>query len=169
MHRYVVGLLQEEGITDYKLVHMLIPDATAALARGDIDATTNLGVPALKLIAQGYPYLDDASKHPSLLGTSATVVSKDYLAKFPDFPAIWNAAREKALADLKQHPDEYYAFLATLGNTTSELAKKVNPINEIKDTAFSEDGLKRLEGTKNFLVKEKLARRDFNIKDWQLK
>ncbi|MEC0132331.1 MULTISPECIES: ABC transporter substrate-binding protein [Paenibacillus] len=169
MHRYVVGLLQEEGVTDYKLVHMLIPDATAALARGDVDATTNLGVPALKLIDQGYTHLDDASKHPNLLGSSATVVSEDYLAKFPDFPKAWNEAREKALADLKQHEDEYYQFLAEIGDTTPELAKQVNPISDIKDTAFTDEGIKLLEGTKNFLVEEKLAKKDFNISDWQLK
>ncbi|MEK3941502.1 nitrate ABC transporter substrate-binding protein [Paenibacillus odorifer] len=169
MHRYVVGLLQEEGVTDYKLVHMLIPDATAALARGDVDATTNLGVPALKLIDQGYTHLDDASKHPNLLGSSATVVSEDYLAKFPDFPKVWNEAREKALADLKQHEDEYYQFLAEIGDTTPELAKQVNPISDIKDTAFTDEGTKLLDGTKNFLVEEKLAKKDFNISDWQLK
>ncbi|WP_042195977.1 ABC transporter substrate-binding protein [Paenibacillus camerounensis] len=168
MHRYVAGLLQQEGVTDYKLVHMLIPDATAALARGDVDATTNLGVPALKLIDEGYTHLDDASKHPDLLGSSATVVSEEYLEKFPDFPKVWNEAREKALADLKQHEDEYYEFLAEIGNTTPELAKQVNPISDIKDTAFTEEGTKLLEGTKNFLVEEKLAKKDFNITDWQL-
>jgi sulfonate transport system substrate-binding protein len=169
MHRYVAGLLKEEGVTDYKLVHMLTPDASAALARGDVDATTNLGAPALKLIDQGYTHLDDASKHPNLRGTSATVVSEDYLAKFPDFPKVWNEAREKALADLKQHEDEYYQFLAEIGDTTPEVAKQVNPISAIKDTAFTEDGTKLLEGTKNFLVEEKLAKKDFNISDWQLK
>lgn len=168
MHRYIVGLLQEEGVTDYKLVHMLTPDGTAALARGDIDAMTNSGIPALKQIEQGYTYLDDASKHPDLLGSSVTVVSEDYLAKFPDFPKVWNAAREKALADLKQHEQEYYQFLAEIQDTTPELAEKVNPISDIKVTAFTDEGLKLLESTKNFLVKEKLAKKDFNISDWQL-
>ncbi|MNO21202.1 putative aliphatic sulfonates-binding protein precursor [compost metagenome] len=168
MHRYIVGLLQQEGVTGYKLVHMLTPDATAALARGDVDATTNTGVPALKLIDQGYTHLDDASSHPELLGSSATVVSEEYLKKFPDFPKVWNAAREKALADLKQHEDEYYQFLAEIGDTTPELVKQVSPISDIKDTPFTEEGTKLLEGTKNFLVEEKLAKKDFNISDWQL-
>ncbi|WP_254075652.1 ABC transporter substrate-binding protein [Paenibacillus tritici] len=169
MHRYVAGLLKQEGVTGYKLVHMLIPDATAALARGDVDATTNNGVAALKQLEQGYTHLDDASAHPDLLGSSATVVSEEYLAKFPDFPKVWNAAREKALADLKQHEEEYYEFLAEIGDTTPELAKQVNPISDIKDTAFTGEGTKLLEGTKNFLVEEKLAKQDFNISDWQLR
>ncbi|MFD1775256.1 ABC transporter substrate-binding protein [Paenibacillus rhizophilus] len=169
MHRYLVGLLKKEGVTDYKLVHMLIPDATAALARGDIDATTNTGVQAIKQIGAGYPLLDDSSKHPELLGSSVTVVSEDYLAKFPDFPKVWNEAREKALADLKQHEDEYYKFLAEIGETTPDIVKQVSPLEDLKDSAFSDDGLALLEGTKDFLVEEKLAKKDFQISDWQLK
>ncbi|MBY9077008.1 ABC transporter substrate-binding protein [Paenibacillus sp. HN-1] len=169
MHRYLVGLLKQEGVTDYKLVHMLIPDATAALARGDIDATTNNGVQAIKQIDGGYPLLDDATKHPDLLGSSVTVVSEDYLAKFPDFPKVWNEAREKALADLKQHPDEYYQFLAEIGDTTTDIVKQVSPIEDLKDTAYTDDGLALLEGTKSFLVEEKLAKKDFSIEEWQAK
>lgn len=168
MHRYIVGLLQQEGVTDYKLVHMLIPDAAAALARGDVDAMANNGISALKLLDQGFVHLDDASTHPDLLGSSVTVVSEEYLEKFPDFPQVWNAAREKALADLLQHEDEYYQFLAEINDTTPELAKQISPVSDIKDTAFTEEGTKLLEGTKNFLVQEKLAKQDFNISDWQL-
>lgn len=169
MHRYVVGLLKQNGITDYKLVHMLIPDATAALARGDVDAMLNNGVQALKQVQDGYTLIDDSSKHPDLLGTSATVVSEAYLKKFPDFPKVWNEARLKALADLKQHEDEYYEFVAKVYNTTPDIAKQVYPISDIKDTQFTDDGLKLLGGTKDFLVEEKLAKKDFNIEDWVLR
>ncbi|WP_310551667.1 ABC transporter substrate-binding protein [Paenibacillus glufosinatiresistens] len=168
MHRYLVGLLKQEGVKNYKIVHMLIPDASAALARGDIDATTNNGVQALKQIDEGYPLLDDATRHPELLGSSATVVSKAYLEKFPEFPQVWNEARKKALADLKQHEDEYYAFQAKIGSTTPELAKKTSPIENLREEAFTEEGTSLLEGTKQFLVEEKLARKDFRLSEWQL-
>lgn len=169
MHRYVVGLLKDAGVTDYKLVHMLIPDAQAALANGSVDAMTNTGVNALTSLANGYPQLDVSSDHPELLGTSATVVSEAFLEKFPDFPKVWNAAREKALADLKQHPDEYYEFIAGIQKTTVENVKKLSPIEDIKETAFTDEGLALLEGTKNFLVEEKIAKKDFAIGDWVLK
>ncbi|MDO7907992.1 ABC transporter substrate-binding protein [Paenibacillus sp. JX-17] len=169
MHRYVVGLLKKEGVSDYKLVHMLIPDASAALARGDVDAMTNNGVQALKQINEGYPLLDDATKHPDLIGTGATVASEAFLAKFPDFPKVWNEARLKALDDLKQHEDEYYQFAADAQGTTPDVIKKISPISQIKDTPFTDEGLKLIEGTKNFLVEEKLAKKDFNINDWVLK
>ncbi|CAI6071385.1 ABC transporter substrate-binding protein [Cohnella sp. JJ-181] len=169
MHRYVVGLLKDAGVTDYKLVHMLIPDAQAALANGSVDAMTNTGVNALTSLANGYPQLDISSDHPELLGTSATVASEEFLKKFPDFPKVWNAAREKALADLKEHPDEYYEFIASIQKTTVENVKKLSPIEDIKDTAFTEEGLSLIEGTKNFLVEEKIAKKDFAIGDWVLK
>ena len=169
MHRYVVGLLNDAGVKNVKYVHMLRPDGEAALARGKVDAITNSGVPSLKLLDQGFPLLDDSSKHPELLGTSTTVVSEAYLAKFPDFPKIWNEARQKALEDLKQHEDEYYEFLAKVNNSTPELVKQVSPISQNKDVPFTDEGLKRLGGTKDFLVKEKLATNDFDISDWVLK
>lgn len=169
MHRYIVGLLKEEGVTDYKLVHLLRPDAEAALARGEVDAMTNSGVNALKLINQGFTHLNDATSHPDLYGSSVTVVSEDYLKKFPDFPKIWNEIRLRALVDLKQHEDEYYKFAAEIAGTTPELVKKTAPISTIKDVPFTDAGLKLLDGTKNFLVDEKLADNNFDLNDWILK
>lgn len=168
MHRYIVGLLNAEGIK-VKYVHMLRPDGEAALARGEVDAMTNSGVPSFKLLDQGFPLLDDSSKHPELLGTSTTVVAESYLEKFPDFPRLWNEIRLKALEDAKQHEDEYYEFLAQVNNTTPELAKKASPLSQNKDVPFTDEGLKLLEGTKSFLVGEKLATADFQINDWILK
>ncbi|QJD86610.1 ABC transporter substrate-binding protein [Cohnella herbarum] len=167
-HRYLAGLLKENNITDVKIVHMLRVDAEAAIARGEIDAMTNTDVFALKQIDQGYPLIDDATKHPNLLGTSATVVSEDYLSQLADFPKIWNEIRLKALNDLKANPDEYYEFLAELNNSTPELMQKVSPISFIKEVPFTDDGIKLLEGTKQFLVDEKLAEKDFDLNDWIL-
>jgi sulfonate transport system substrate-binding protein len=169
MHRYVVGLLKEQNITDVKYIHMLRPDAEAALSRGEVDAMTNSAIFALKQIEQGFPLLDDATKHPNLIGTSATVASEAYLKKFPDFPKIWNEARLKALNDLKSKPEEYYQFLTQLNGYSLELNKQVSPIQLIKDVPFTEDGIKLLEGTKKFLVEEKLADADFDLNQWILK
>ncbi|TXK84741.1 transporter substrate-binding domain-containing protein [Paenibacillus sp. N3.4] len=168
-HRYLAGLLKENNITDVKIVHMLRVDAEAALSRGEVDAMTNTGVFALKQIDQGFTLIDDATKHPNLLGTSATVVTEDYLSKNPDFPKVWNEIRLKALNDLKEKPDDYYKFLAELNNSTPELMQKVSPISGIKDVPFTDEGIKLIEGTKKFLVDEKLAEKDFDLNKWILK
>jgi ABC-type nitrate/sulfonate/bicarbonate transport systems, periplasmic components len=169
MHRYVVGLLKQAGVKDYKLVHMLAPDGQAALARGDVDAMTNSGFNAEKQLAQGYTLIDDSTKHPELHGTSVTVVSESYLEKFPDFPKVWNEARLKAIENLKQHEDEYYQFIADLNKTTVELAKKISPISYITEEPFLDDGITRITGTKDFLVEEGLAKKDYKIEDWIVK
>lgn len=169
MHRYVVGLLKQAGVADYKLVHMLSPDGQAALTRGDVDAMTNSGFPAHKLLADGYTLIDSSSSHPELHGTSVTVAAESYLEKFPDFPKVWNEARQKALEDLQQHEEEYYQFIADLNKTTVELAKKVSPISEISEQPFVEEGIERISGTKDFLVEEGLAKKDFSIEEWALK
>ncbi|MCM3630640.1 ABC transporter substrate-binding protein [Paenibacillus glycanilyticus] len=169
MHRYVVGLLKQAGVKDYKLVHMLAPDGQAALARGDVDAMTNSGFNAEKQLAQGYTLIDDSSKHPELHGTSVTVVSDSYLEKFPDFPKVWNEARQKAIEDLKQHEEEYYQFIADLNKTTVELAKKISPISYITEDPFPAEGITRITGTKDFLVEEGLAKKDYKIEDWEVK
>ncbi|MNI26757.1 putative aliphatic sulfonates-binding protein precursor [compost metagenome] len=169
MHRYIAGLLKEQNITDVKLIHMLRPDGEAALARGEVDAMTNTGIPVLKQLDQGYTNLDDATKHPNLIGTSATVVSEEYLKKFPDFAKVWNDARLKALNDLLSKPEEYYKFAEQVTGNSAELIKKTAPIELIKKVNFTDDGIKLLEGTKKFLVDEKLSEKDFNLTDWILK
>lgn len=169
MHRYIAGLLKQQNIADVKLIHMLRPDAEAALARGEIDAMTNSAVYALKQIDQGYTELDNATKHPDLYGTSATVVAEDYLKKFPDFASVWNAARLKALKDLQSKPEEYYEFVAKVNNNQVDLVKKASPISSLKEVPFTDEGLKLLEGTKKFLVEEKLADNDFDLSKWILK
>lgn len=168
MHRYVVGLLKKKGVKNYSLVHMLTPDAEAALARGEIDAMTNSGVRAIKQLEEGYVHLDDALSHPELIGSSVTVVSEDYLVKSPNIAKIWNEAVRKSLDDLKQHEEEYYELIAKISNSTPELVKETAPIEWLESEPFTDSGIALLEGTKEFLVKEKLAQKDFSIEEWIL-
>ena len=59
--------------------------------------------------------------------------------------------------------------MADLNNTTVELAKKVSPISEITEEPFSDEGLARITGTKEFLVEEGLAKNDYEIADWAIR
>ncbi|MFC0472654.1 ABC transporter substrate-binding protein [Halalkalibacter kiskunsagensis] len=166
MHRYIAGLLKQEGVENVNLIHMLRPDGEAALVRNEVDAMTNTGVNALNLLNEGYTYIDDAENHPDLLGTSVTVVTEDFLAEFPEFPQIWNDIRAKAIEDLKQNEEEYYEFIAELTNSTVELVKEASPISYIQEEPITAEGTLLLEGTKQFLVEEGLATEDFEISEW---
>nr|WP_255807500.1 ABC transporter substrate-binding protein [Cohnella mopanensis] len=168
-HRYIIGLLKEQGITNYKLVHMLGSDAAAAIARGDIDANVGFGKDALALINQGYPILHKSDDTPHLAGSSVLVVMEDFLNKFPDFPKVWNEARDKALADLKQHETEYYEWMTQIVGMSNEDVRKLYPISILTDQAFTDKTVKQLEGVKEFLIGEGLTKKEFKIEDWVAK
>lgn len=165
MHRYVAGLFAQEGVKEYSFVHMLTPDAEAALARGEVDAMANSGVRAIKQLEQGFVHLDDALSHPELIGSSLTVVSEDYLAKSPEIAKIWNDAIKKSLDDLKQHEEEYYELMAKISNSTPELVKKTAPIEWLETEPFTDEGIELLKGTKEFLINEKLAQKILTLKN----
>ncbi|TVY04287.1 ABC transporter substrate-binding protein [Cohnella terricola] len=168
-HRYIIGLLKESGVTKYELVHMLGSDAAAAIARGDIDANVGFGADALSLLKQGYPLIHASDDTPHLAGSSVTVANEDFLRKFPDFPKVWNEAREKALADLKQHEAEYYDFMSQIVGLSVEDVKKLYPVSILTDQPISDKALTHLEGVKEFLLEEGLTKKEFNIKDWAVK
>ncbi|MBJ6361597.1 ABC transporter substrate-binding protein [Paenibacillus sp. GCM10012307] len=171
MHRYVVGVLEENGV-NAKIINMSWADSYAALARGDIDAFAPAAYDytSYKLVHdEGYPVLDSAKDHPSLLATAVTVATEAYLAKYPDFPNAWAAARTAALEDLKSKPDEYYAFVAEQTKAPIDVVPKLYPIELISDSSISEEGIRRLDEARQFLVKEKLAASDFDLNDWIIK
>jgi hypothetical protein len=43
------------------------------------------------------------------------------------------------------------------------------PLENLNTVPFTEEGIRLLEGTKAFLVEEKLAAQDFKLDDWILK
>ncbi|EGL16939.1 MULTISPECIES: ABC transporter substrate-binding protein [unclassified Paenibacillus] len=170
MHRYLAGLLKEQGIKDVQLIHLLDEDADAALVRGEVDAIATTEVRGLKMIPQGFPVLDEAAKdHPALVGAGVTVVSESYLKKVPDIAKVWNDLRIKALDDLKTQEDAYYAFVVENTGTPLDLVKKTSAVSRIQRESFTDSGIQALKATKDFLVQDKLADTDFNVDDWLVK
>ncbi|WP_438445694.1 ABC transporter substrate-binding protein [Gorillibacterium sp. sgz5001074] len=170
IHRYLVGVLKKEYLYDsVKIIHLLSADAEAALERGEIDALAAASGAGPQLVAKGFPLIDEASKNPTLTGTSLTVVSEEYLTKNPGFPKVWNDLKGKALNDLLAKQDAYYEFLGQIYKYPPEIIRKDYPIGEIPEQPLPEAALKQLEGTKQFIIDEALAKKDFSLPDWLLK
>lgn len=167
MYRYLVGLLKEKGLDkDVKIVNMLTSDAEAALERNDIAAfafPTNSG-PLIK--SKGFPVIDEAKNHPELLGSSVTVITEKYLSKHPDFINIWKEVRKEALEDILKKPEDFYQFQAEQVGYSVDVMKASLPLSNLKAEPLSEEGLKLLEGTKEFLVKGQFAKKDYNLNNW---
>lgn len=171
MYRYLIGLLEERGILDeVEIVTMLPPEAAAALERHDIQAyafPTNMGPKHVKL---GFPLVEQASKStPHLTGTSVIVGAEKFLEENPDFLPAWNAARTKAVRDLHEHAEEFYQYTAEVTKQSLDVAKESVPLDNIREENFPEDGLRLLKNTKQFLVEQKLIKKDFELEDWILR
>jgi sulfonate transport system substrate-binding protein len=167
MHRYLAGLLLEKGFKDkVKFAHLLPADAQAALDHGDIAAYAAPAQTAPLFVAKGARVLDRASDHSGLLGTSVTVVTDAFLAQHGDFPSVWNAARRRAVDELKQRSGEYYAYHSQTVRLPLDLVKAGYPLSLFEQEPLVQRGLELLEGTKQFLVSQALAQRDFSISEW---
>lgn len=167
MHRYLIGLLQKSGIAQQvTVVHLLPPEAQAALERGDVAAIAAPTGTGPLLLAKGYPVLDEAVKHRDLPGTSVTVATEAFLAKYPDFPKTWYRIRQASLQEIKARPQEYYQFHAQASGYPIDIVKASFPLSQFPDEPLPARGLQLLESTKQFLVSQKLARSDFKLTDW---
>ncbi len=167
MHRYLLGALDDAKVKPQEILHIYAPDVEAALERGDVDAAA---VPAANVEAlreKGYPVIDTlAIDHPRYRGTSATVVTDDFLDEHPGFVKTWQAAQIEATKQAKANWDDYLAFAVRVGGFPAGIVRKTTLKEQLPDTPFTEEGLTLLEGTKQFLVRQGFVRKDFAIDDW---
>ncbi|MDP9898739.1 ABC transporter substrate-binding protein [Variovorax ginsengisoli] len=169
MHRYVLGLLKEQGLQQsVKVIHMFPRDGEAALDRSAIAAfAAQIDVGPL-LASRGYPVIDEAEQHPTLRGTSVIVASRKLLASRPGLAAAWTRARRDALADIRRDSQAYYAFHSEVSGFPVEVVKVSHPLSHFPDAAYPPEGLALLGEVKQFLLAEKLIDRDFALDDWRV-
>ena len=171
MYRYLVELLDQQGLTGkVKITHIYTQDAVASLKSGGIAAyAAPAGQLTNVLTNAGFSFIEKASDdHKDLLGSSVTVITSKALAAHPDLPAAWNTARASAVADINAHADAYYAFASKATQTPAPAIQQSQPVTGFLADPFTPDGLKLLGSTKDFLVQQKLATKDFAISDWQV-
>jgi sulfonate transport system substrate-binding protein len=168
MHRYLAGLLAEQGL-DRKvtLVHLLPADAQPALERGDIAAYAAPVQSAPLLVRKGARVLDRAFAHAGLVGSSVTVITEKFLAKHPAFPRQWNELRQRAVAELLRDPERYYAFHAETVRLPLDVVKEGFPLSLFVSEPLAPAGRALLEGTKRFLLAQGLAQKDFALSAWE--
>jgi len=172
MYRYLIALLEENDLDeDVKVSHVYAQDAAASLKSGGIAAyAAPNGQLSDVLSKQGYPVIDVASDHPDLLGSSVTVITEDALKKYPKLPGLWNEVRSQSIADLSSKTDEYYAFAAEATETSPEIVKAAQPIEIYKPEAYTDAGLKLLQGTNEFLADHEEYKTDspVDIEAWKV-
>lgn len=169
MYRYLLGLIKENGLEDsVEVVHMLPPDAQTSLEKGDIAAFAAPTLLGPRLVKNGFSVIQEAKNDtPNLAGTSVTIARTAFLEEFPEFSTVWAKTRTESVKDLKENLDDYYAYYSKVSKQDLDVVKASSPPETFNDESFPEDGLKLLEGTKDFLFETELLRTDFEIEDWR--
>lgn len=169
MHRYVLGLLKENGLQkSVKVIHMFPRDGEAALDQASIAAfAAQIDVGPL-LASRGYPVIDEAERHPTLRGTSVIVASNKVLAAAPGLAAAWTRARRTALQEIRRDSAAYYAFHAEVSGFPLEVVKVSHPLSQFPEPAYPAEGMALLDEVKKFLLTENLVSRDFELAQWRV-
>jgi sulfonate transport system substrate-binding protein len=167
MHRYLVSLLQQAGLTSsVKITFLLVNAAQQALDKGDIAAYA-APVPTAPLLAsKGYAVIDKASAHPGLAGNSYITIGKDAAAKYPKLAQDWNAGIADAAAKIATDPSAYYTFAATTAGLPLPVVQQAYPISDFGNPDLTPADVSTVQTTLNFLVAQKLAAGPFDVASW---
>ena len=168
MHRYVGGLIDQGLLKDVKLKFLLPRDAQSALSNGDIEAFAapiQLGPQLQKL---NYNTVDLASQH-GLQGNSVILARDAFLAENPQFFKTFDGIRQAAAKDLQQKGDAYYQYYLKHTQYDEAVIRASFPLENYPVETFPETGIKALEGTKAFLLKQKIVGKDFDLAQWQIR
>ncbi|MDZ4357426.1 MAG: ABC transporter substrate-binding protein [Variovorax sp.] len=169
MHRYVLGLLKENGLQkSVKVLHMFPRDGEAALDQGSIAAFAAQTDVGPLLASRGYPVLDEAEKHPTLRGTSVIVASSKVLATAPGLAAAWTRARRTALPEIHRNSADYYAFHSEVTGFPLDIVKVSHPLSHFPEATYPPEGLALLDEVKKFLLAENLVSQDFSLAQWRV-
>lgn len=169
MHRFVLGLLETEGLADsIEVVNLLIPDAAAALDRGDIGAFAAPWSAVPILDDKGFPQLlSTFPDYPELAGSSVTVVTESLLEDHPGVAEAWNEARTAAIEHILADIEPYYDAQQPILNVDRAVVPDLEEgLANFPPEPFTAAGVALLEGTKQFLVDIDAAQSDFELSEW---
>ncbi len=167
MDRYLGGLLQEEGLTGKVQVGALLPPAgVQAIQKGSLDAYAFPYPLGPLLASQGYPVIDQASKHQGLTGNSVTLISDQALSAHPQLADAWRTASQRANRAVQADPDEFWAFQAKQAKVPVAVAKASFPVDHYTLEPYPAQALADLQGTLDYLVAAKKAKA-FDLDGWK--
>jgi NitT/TauT family transport system substrate-binding protein/sulfonate transport system substrate-binding protein len=170
MHRFVLGFLEAEGLTDAVTVtNIPVAEYAAALTAGDVAAVVVPWSLAPAFDAQGFkPLVSTLPDYPELAGSSVTVATESLVEDHPGLVEAWNEARGEVLAQIHADPEPYYDFQQPILKVDRSLVAELeDELASYPADPFTEAGDGLLEGTKAFLVDIGAAQSDFEISDWR--
>lgn len=164
LHQVLIAALDKEGynIDDVEFINMGIPEATVALEDGSVDAALIAGPVALKAINNGSKIV--ANGEGLVDGIIVTAVSKAFAEKNPELVERFMKVEKETLKYIDSNFDEAMEKVAEeVGLTVDEVKEMYSWYDFSLD--ITENDIKSLEDTQDFLIKNGLQESKVNVED----
>ncbi|MCI4869308.1 NrtA/SsuA/CpmA family ABC transporter substrate-binding protein [Clostridioides difficile] len=164
LHQVLISALDKEGLSmdDVEFVNMGIPDASAALSDGSVDAALIAGPAALKAMKSGSKLV--ANGEGLVDGIIVTAVSTDFAEKHPEIVERFMKVEKETLEYVNNNFDEAMEKVAKEVDLSLEETKELYAWYDFSLDITDKD-ISSLEDTQDFLIKNKLQEKKVNIKE----
>ena len=164
LHQVLISALDKEGLSmdDVEFVNMGIPEASAALSDGSVDAALIAGPAALKAMKSGSKLV--ANGEGLVDGIIVTAVSTDFAEKHPEIVERFMKVEKETLEYVNNNFDEAIEKVAKEVDLSLEETKELYAWYDFSLDITDKD-ISSLEDTQDFLIKNKLQEKKVNIKE----
>ncbi|HGM3505942.1 TPA: ABC transporter substrate-binding protein [Clostridioides difficile] len=164
LHQVLIAALDKEGLSmdDVEFVNMGIPEASAALSDGSVDAALIAGPAALKAMKSGSKLV--ANGEGLVDGIIVTAVSTDFAEKHPEIVERFMKVEKETLEYVNSNFDEAMEKVAKEVDLSLEETKELYTWYDFSLDITDKD-ISSLEDTQDFLIKNKLQEKKVNIKE----
>ncbi|EGT3672604.1 TPA: NrtA/SsuA/CpmA family ABC transporter substrate-binding protein [Clostridioides difficile] len=164
LHQVLISALDKEGLSmdDVEFVNMGIPEASAALSDGSVDAALIAGPVALKAMKSGSKLV--ANGEGLVDGIIVTAVSTDFAEKHPEIVERFMKVEKETLEYVNNNFDEAMEKVAKEVDLSLEETKELYAWYDFSLDITDKD-ISSLEDTQDFLIKNKLQEKKVNIKE----
>ncbi|AXU73008.1 ABC transporter substrate-binding protein [Clostridioides difficile] len=164
LHQVLISALDKEGLSmdDVEFVNMGIPESSAALSDGSVDAALIAGPAALKAMKSGSKLV--ANGEGLVDGIIVTAVSTDFAEKHPEIVERFMKVEKETLEYVNNNFDEAMEKVAKEVDLSLEETKELYAWYDFSLDITDKD-ISSLEDTQDFLIKNKLQEKKVNIKE----
>lgn len=164
LHQILIAALKEEGysIKDIEFINMGIPDSTAALEEGSVDASLIAGPAALKAINAGSKVV--TTGEGLVDGIIITAVSTEFAERYPEVVERFIKVENETLKYINENFDEAMEKVAKEVGLTLEETKELSKLYDF-NLDITDSDIKSLEETQDFLKENGLQETKVNIQD----
>lgn len=159
LNQLLVAALASQGLTlkDVEYINMDLPTARAALLSGQVDVATLAGANAVAVEKAGGKPL--TSGEGLIKPTTVIAARTAFLNEHPDLVQAYFDAHHKALAFMKENPEEALAIAAKEQKISVEDARAQMPLYDFMPV-MTDDDIANLAADQDFMIGAEMLQKD---------